>query len=331
MGSKPFKIRAAEDTQKYGVAAQDLNDLIAKGCKVLKVPIKGCKICLQQDGTVINSREFFQALPPLSVLVFLRKGEKWTGDDFGKMIKSLLEAPEDPVRKQQLQDSLEDMIAKESSPERVHALNLYLQSLPDNIDAETREEDPDWFEGLEKRYKTKSQVMACSAQGRMRGYYSKTKEFISNLEDPITKIILKRALENFRPCLKKNGYHGDYFRRTAKPKKRLCTQAGWFVCHGPYNAKTCQDKHMINPYSSRQKRTAFSTWNLDHRIEKSRTILPSMQQAAVSCPKGKQLNWEYFYELLFTTDNLKLVEISCHKKDAHKGYDCDEKKYYTSK
>ena len=67
------------------------------------------------------------------------------------------------------------------------------------------------------------------------------------------------------------------------------------------------------------------------RIEKSRSILPSMQQAAMSCPKGKQLNWEYFYELLFTTDNLKLVEISCHKKDAHKGYDCDEKKYYTGK
>ena len=65
------------------------------------------------------------------------------------------------------------------------------------------------------------------------------------------------------------------------------------------------------------------------RIEKSRTIFPSMVRAAEECPKGSRLNWEYFFQLLFTRVNLKLVHISCHIKGEHGGCECQKRQFYT--
>ena len=44
-----------------------------------------------------------------------------------------------------------------------------------------------------------------------------------------------------------------------------------------------------------------------------------MQEAIQNCPKKKKVNNKYFYELLFNTDNLKLVHICCHDKGIDKG------------
>ena len=63
-------------------------------------------------------------------------------------------------------------------------------------------------------------------------------------------------------------------------------------------------------------------------IEKSRQIFPAMIRAAENCPKGYRLNWHYFFELLFTPKNLKLVHVVCHVKGEHAGYDCDDKYYH---
>lgn len=35
---------------------------------------------------------------------------------------------------------------------------------------------------------------------------------------------------------------------------------------GSFDKKMCQSLHSINPYSSRETRVIFSTWNLDHRL-----------------------------------------------------------------
>lgn len=63
-------------------------------------------------------------------------------------------------------------------------------------------------------------------------------------------------------------------------------------------------------------------------IEKSRQIFPTMISAAENCPKGSQLNWVYFFELLFTHKNLKLVHVVCHVKGEHTGFECQAKSYY---
>lgn len=33
---------------------------------------------------------------------------------------------------------------------------------------------------------------------------------------------------------------------------------------GPFDRDGCASKHSINPYSNRESRVLFSTWNLDH-------------------------------------------------------------------
>ena len=42
----------------------------------------------------------------------------------------------------------------------------------------------------------------------------------------------------------------------------------------------------------------------------------------------RKVNLEYFYELLFTRKNLKLVHIVCHDKQEHISKRCDEDKLF---
>lgn len=62
------------------------------------------------------------------------------------------------------------------------------------------------------------------------------------------------------------------------------------------------------------------------RIEKKRTVVPTLAEA-VTARDGREVAWEYFYGLLFTSENLKLVHIACHKKTTHK-LSCDPRRLY---
>lgn len=66
------------------------------------------------------------------------------------------------------------------------------------------------------------------------------------------------------------------------------------------------------------------------RVEFSREIIPKMQEAIRNCPKNKKVNNKYFYELLFTTNNLKLVHICCHDKGIHKGRVVNKRRIYVN-
>lgn len=63
-----------------------------------------------------------------------------------------------------------------------------------------------------------------------------------------------------------------------------------------------------------------------YRIEKKRAVVPTLA-AAVHDAEGREVDWEYFYRLLFTLENLKLVHIACHKKTSHKLH-CDPSRVY---
>ena len=82
--------------------------------------------------------------------------------------------------------------------------------------------------------------------------------------------------------LKSLKYNGSYFDRGAEASDGLCTPEGWF---------SCQNR------------------------EKKRTVVPTLAEAVQD---GREVNWEYFYSLLFTAENPKLVHIACHKKTIHK-------------
>lgn len=62
------------------------------------------------------------------------------------------------------------------------------------------------------------------------------------------------------------------------------------------------------------------------RIEKKRTVIPALAEALKGRNSG-DINVDYFYKLLFTRENLKLVHIVCHKKGAHE-LSCDSQKIY---
>lgn len=60
------------------------------------------------------------------------------------------------------------------------------------------------------------------------------------------------------------------------------------------------------------------------RIEKRRAVIPALLEALEN-NKTSEVNLDYFYSLLFTTENLKLVHIVCHNKEAH-NLACDSRK-----
>ena len=109
----------------------------------------------------------------------------------------------------------------------------------------------------------------------------------------------------------------------------LCDDNGEFRCHGLWNEARCNYRdHLINPYASRENVILFQIWNLDHQIEISRTVIPSLlnnvrdiaENKAVCQKHGKRAKnvsvIRYFLEL-FTVKNLKLVHIVCHDKGSH--------------
>ncbi|POI33420.1 hypothetical protein CIB84_002827 [Bambusicola thoracicus] len=179
---------------------------------------------------------------------------------------------------------------------------------------------------LESRFKNKSSYMRYSCESRIRSYMKEVSNFISNVH-PTARDAYKRILDLMSDKLKSVKYNGSYFDRTEEEAAvRLCTKEGWFSCQGPFDRDDCPCKHSINPYTNRESRILFSTWNLDHIIEKKRSVVPELAEA-VKTRDGREVNWEYFYQLLFTVNNLKLVHIACHKKTNH-NLSCDKTKIY---
>lgn len=115
----------------------------------------------------------------------------------------------------------------------------------------------------------------------------------------------------------------------------LCNKDGEFKCQGYWDQVLCNyEDHSINPYASRENAILFQIWNLDHRIEISRSIIPSIlanvcdlakaaagQSSPVKCTKhkraGKCVSVIQFFMEIFTVENLKLVHIVCHDKGVH--------------
>lgn len=68
------------------------------------------------------------------------------------------------------------------------------------------------------------------------------------------------------------------------------------------------------------------------RVEKSRTVIPAMFEASMMASKAScSINTNYFYDMLFTTVNLKLVHIVCHDKGQHDSAKCNPKLYLIAK
>jgi len=321
---KAYKVQDVNRKKRTGIVANSFADLKEKGVKKLDHS-EDCRVCLE-DGTEVDDEGYFKTLPSQTVFVFVRPDETWEGH-----VTVLKHATEKIFRSMSQRDEIiqkvQDFIHDSESHELYCVLAELVNRLDDNIDAEERSEDETWFEGLSQSFNTKEDAMKNAAKSRIRKYFSDARESFEKASKK-AQPLLKTTLEQFQDELKKKQYFGDYFARSANQKLRICCDRGWFGCEGPYNEGDCFKLHKINPYGSKESRVLFSTWNLDHVIEKSRQIFPAMIQAAENCPKGSQLNWKYFFELLFTRKNLKLVHVGCHLKGEHEGFECRTRNFY---
>ncbi|XP_041655327.1 DNA fragmentation factor subunit beta [Cheilinus undulatus] len=318
--NKPFKIRTYHENKKYGVAAKNLKDLLKKGCKLLQLPLSSAHVCLYVDGTKVTE-DFFPTLPDNTELVLLTKDQTWSGVvcDIGWLLNTNQHADG-------LIEAARGLLSDEKSPKRRKILTDLLHNLEDRSELEDREEDEDWFRGIDTRFKTKSAYMKFNCQSRIRGYMKEVDDAAKTIQKAKVRAEFEEASNCLVEMLQTAKYNGCYFDRTAKEPHRLCTQEGWFTCQGTFDQEVCLSLHSINPYGSRESRIIFSTWNLDHRIEKKRSIIPALLEALQN-HKSTDVNLNYFYRLLFTRENLKLVHIVCHKKGAHY-LQCDTKKIF---
>nr|XP_025712656.1 DNA fragmentation factor subunit beta isoform X2 [Callorhinus ursinus] len=157
----------------------------------------------------------------------------------------------------------QQLLSDEQAPLRQKLLADLLHTISENIAAETRAEDPPWFEGLESRFRSKSGYLRYSCESRIRSYLREVNSYASvvsvEAQEEYSRIVDIMCRE-----LRAAQYNGSYFDRGAKAGGRLCTPEGWFCCQGPFDVDTCASKHSINPYGNRESRVLFSTWNLDH-------------------------------------------------------------------
>ncbi|XP_058498828.1 DNA fragmentation factor subunit beta isoform X1 [Solea solea] len=344
---KPVKIRTCNESRKYGIAAKDLKELLKKGCKTLQLPEAGAHVCLYSDGTKVTE-EFFRTLPDHTELVLLSSEQTWSGSKRNNTPNTFLTKQTVYVFSHHLLpisvmcdighllsldqhtdgliEAAKELLSGTQSPKRRKILTDLLLNLKDRSEVESREEDEEWFKGIDTRFKTKSAYMKFNCESRIRGYMKEVDDATKTIQKAKDRAEFLEMSKCLADMLKAAKYNGCYFDRTEKERNRLCTQEGWFTCQGPFDQDMCQSLHSINPYGSRESRIVFSTWNLDHRIEKKRTIIPALLEALQN-HKIADVNLTYFYGLLFTTENLKLVHIVCHKKGAHNLL-CDTKKTF---
>ena len=325
---KGYKVSDAKYKRIVGVACKTLEELKTKG--KLKLAIDEDVKVQMTDGTLVDDEKYFQTLPSQTVFLLVRpKDDAITGTFL--LYNALKAVNIDYLKAGNAAESFFTSDMKE----KVNLLSKLLkkQFQEQKIHLSKREDDPKWFDGTDTRAKTKEEFMARRSQERIRGYLYKTQDELKKCqgyrEDSMFRTKLTDAIKGITVQLKCDNYFSGYFDRSAK-YFRLCDEIGIFECGGQWNLLECRyknsvlNKHTINPYESREARIVFSTWNLDHVIERSRTVIPAILEAArLASENDCDINYKYFYKLIFTTENLKLVHIVCHDKGVH-NIQCDK-------
>lgn len=315
---------------RKGFAVSSLHDLR------LKVSVKLEFNCGQNeslhfylpDGTEIDDEDYFESLPSQTFLVaskqpFFKPSAKEENplEHFLSQLRWNGGTAEviDGIRGLFLSKN-EEMVQKWTT------LTEYAQKKRKRIHCSSIKDDPDWFKDISTNAKTKEEYLTKGCQARIRGYLAKAESGLKTVEKH------QDVVAHFRAKLKLNSYYGHYFDRSSSKSDTMCDKLGQFLCEGRFDADKChyygkeeeEKMHIINPYESPEARIMFSTWNLDHVIERSRSIVPALIKAITECQEKKVvLNVDYFHDLLFTRKNLKLVHIVCHDKQEHLGKKCD--------
>ncbi|XP_076232599.1 DNA fragmentation factor-related protein 4 [Calliopsis andreniformis] len=397
---KGYKVTDVNRTRKFGVACRSLQELKRKACAKLSVTNDLAEVnVFLLDGSLVDE-EYFHTLESQTTLILQRPGEKVLSDadllyDTLKRVNIDFLTAGDKASK----------FLTENLKAKVAVLNNALNKDESKTLFSSRDDHPEWFQGLDTNYTTKEAYMHRRCQDRIRGYLYKTIDQIKSSEtfssDPKARKQLLYAIAFFKMQLKEDHYFGYYFDRSRalkdstksvdeldsstcydhcpcrltrledstyfrlfgtteqfcvdSPKKKtgrnsnadgrtdndaeeeedncpysvrtkkrepcvaMCDHKGEFRCGGVWNVDSCSygERHKINPYRSREELILFSTWNFDHKIERSRTLVPQLLELSAQGTPSEEDILE-LYDNLFTLKNLRLVHIVCHDKGSHK-------------
>ncbi|KAK6303523.1 hypothetical protein J4Q44_G00259770 [Coregonus suidteri] len=108
--------------------------------------------------------------PDNAELVLLAKNERWSG--FVSDIERLLDTDREADKLIELTTGL---LSDNRSPTTHRLLGDTLLHLNDSSETEKREDDQDWFQGIDDRFKTKSAYIKYNCEMRIRGYMKEVK------------------------------------------------------------------------------------------------------------------------------------------------------------
>ncbi|XP_004625289.1 cell death activator CIDE-3 [Octodon degus] len=75
--ARPYRVSTADRSVRKGVTACSLEDLLHKVQDLLMLKDKPFSLVLEEDGTAVETEEYFQALGGNTVFMVLQKGQRW--------------------------------------------------------------------------------------------------------------------------------------------------------------------------------------------------------------------------------------------------------------
>ncbi|XP_054990809.1 cell death activator CIDE-3 isoform X2 [Sorex araneus] len=75
--ARPCKVSSADRSVRKGIMARSLDDLLGKVRDTELPASKPFSLVLEEDGTTVETEEYFQALADDTVFMVLQKGQKW--------------------------------------------------------------------------------------------------------------------------------------------------------------------------------------------------------------------------------------------------------------
>ncbi|KAM7124469.1 lipid transferase CIDEA isoform 1-T1 [Ciconia maguari] len=75
---RPFRVSNVSRSSRKGIVASSLQELISKTLDAFLISAGIVTLVLEEDGTVVDTEEFFQSLDDNTHFMVLEKGQKWT-------------------------------------------------------------------------------------------------------------------------------------------------------------------------------------------------------------------------------------------------------------
>lgn len=97
--ARPCRVSTADRKVRKGIMAHSLEDLLGKVQDILKLKDKPFSLVLEEDGTIVETEEYFQALPRDTVFMVLQKGQKWKSPSEQRKKKAQLSLSQKPTKK----------------------------------------------------------------------------------------------------------------------------------------------------------------------------------------------------------------------------------------